>query len=178
MGVIFTRSSGIEEIAEEHPEAVARSTVNLTTGLLSFQARDLARAAGLDRKYLNKVADALVKLYRTARTYEARSAEINPLVVTGDGRVVAADCRVAVDDYAVFRHPDLGIEIARELDRPPTELDRIAYGVEKDDYRGTFYFIQMDEGFAADDGYVGFHGAGGGGSPAAAGIWVCPHKSR
>jgi len=164
--VIFSSrgGSGIEEIAAEHPEAVAKVTVDLTTGLLSFQARDLARAAGLDRRYLNKVADALVKLYQTARHYEARSAEINPLVITEDGRVVAADCRITVDDYAVFRHPDLDIEIARELDRPPTQLDRIAYRVEKDDYRGTFYFIQMEEGFAPDDRYVGFHGAGGGGS--------------
>ena len=143
---------------------MAKVTVDLTTGLLSFQARDLARAAGLDRRHLNKVADALVKLYQTARQCEARSAEINPLVITEDGRVVAADCRITVDDYAVFRHPDLDIEIARELDRPPTQLDRIAYSVEKDDYRGTFYFIQMEEGFAPDDRYVGFHGAGGGGS--------------
>ena len=99
--------SGIEEIAEQHPESVAKRTIDLDSGLLPFQARDIALQAGLDRKYLNKVADVLVKLYRTARHVEARSAEINPLVITEDGRVMAADCRVAVDDYAVFRHPEL-----------------------------------------------------------------------
>jgi len=99
-----------------------------------------------------------------ARTYEARAAEINPLVQTTDGKLYAADCRITVDDYAVFRHPDLGITFARELDRPPTELERIAYEVEANDYRGTFYFIQMAEGFEKGEGYVGFHGAGGGGS--------------
>jgi succinyl-CoA synthetase beta subunit len=69
-----------------------------------------------------------------------------------------------VDDYGTFRHADLGIEIAREYDRPPTELEKIAYKVEANDYRGTFYFIQMAEGFRRGEGYVGFHGAGGGGS--------------
>jgi succinyl-CoA synthetase beta subunit len=156
--------TGIEEIAEEHPESISRVTIDLDSGLLAFQARDLALQAGLDRAYLNQVADVLVKLYKTARHYEARSAEINPLVITEDGKVMAADCRVTVDDYAVFRHPELGVEIARELDRPPTKLDRIAYDVEKNDYRGTFYFIQMEEGFESGQRYVGFHGAGGGGS--------------
>jgi succinyl-CoA synthetase beta subunit len=156
--------TGIEEIAQQHPESVARRTIDLDTGLFPFQARDLALATGLERELLNPVADVLVNLYRTARRAEARSAEINPLVLTRDGRVMAADCRIAVDDYAVFRHPELDIEIARELDRPPTLLDRIAYDVEKNDYRGTFYFIQMEEGFKKGERYVGFHGAGGGGS--------------
>jgi succinyl-CoA synthetase beta subunit len=77
---------------------------------------------------------------------------------------MAADCRITVDDYGVFRHKDLGIAIAREYDRPPTALEKIAYDVEAGDYRGTFYFIQMAEDFQKGEGYVGFHGAGGGGS--------------
>jgi succinyl-CoA synthetase beta subunit len=106
----------------------------------------------------------LVSLYNLAQQYDARAAEINPLVQLTDGSLLAADCRVTVDDYGVFRHKDLGIAIAREYDRPPTPLEQIAYDVEAGDYRGTFYFIQMAEGFAKGDGYVGFHGAGGGGS--------------
>jgi succinyl-CoA synthetase beta subunit len=58
----------------------------------------------------------------------------------------------------------LGIEIARELDHPPTDLERIAYAVERDDHRGTFYFAQLATGFSLGEGYIGFHGAGGGGS--------------
>jgi hypothetical protein len=69
-----------------------------------------------------------------------------------------------VDDYAVFRHKDLGITFARELDRPPMELERVAYAVEEGDYRGTFYFIQMVDEFQKGEGVIGFHGAGGGGS--------------
>ena len=105
-----------------------------------------------------------MNLFRVAQRYDARAAEINPLVQLSDGSLMAADCRITVDDYGVFRHADLGIEIAREYDRPPTTLEKIAYNVEATDYRGTFYYIQMAEGFEKGDGYVGFHGAGGGGS--------------
>jgi succinyl-CoA synthetase beta subunit len=69
-----------------------------------------------------------------------------------------------IDDYAVFRHPELGIEVAREFDRPPTELEKIAYKVEEKDYRGTFYFFQMTEKIPEGEKYIGFNGAGGGGS--------------
>ena len=51
--------------------------------------------------------------FNTMRAMEARSLEINPLGITNDGRLIAVDCRVTVDDYAVFRHPELGIDIAR-----------------------------------------------------------------
>jgi succinyl-CoA synthetase beta subunit len=164
--VIFSSmgGTGIEEIAREHPDKVARLTVDIIEGLQDYQARDLIRRVGMHGELLRSLGAVVESLYQVARTYEARSAEINPLVVTGDGKVVAADCRITVDDYAVFRHPELGIEIAREFDRPPTELEKIAYQVEAKDYRGTFYFIQMAEGFEKGEGYIGFHGAGGGGS--------------
>ncbi|NOG50712.1 MAG: hypothetical protein HND48_15735 [Chloroflexi bacterium] len=84
--------------------------------------------------------------------------------MTSTGRWMALDARITVDDYAVFRHPDLGIEMAREFDRPPTPLEKVAWNVEKDDYRGTFYFIQMETGFAKGERVIGFMGSGGGGS--------------
>ncbi|PYI75014.1 MAG: hypothetical protein DMF01_08830, partial [Verrucomicrobia bacterium] len=81
------------------------------------------------------------------------------------GEFVAADCRITIDDYAVARHPELGIEIAREFDHPPTTLERIAYAVEQNDHRGTFYFAQLATTAPKESkGLVGFHGAGGGGS--------------
>ncbi len=128
------------------------------------------------------VGEAIRTVFAVARACEARSVEINPLVVTASGAVVAADCRMTIDDYAVFRHPELGIDIARELDHPPTALERIAYQVEQEDHRGTFFFAQMHTiagqagqaggaaGVAgsgpggASRGLIGFHGAGGGGS--------------
>jgi len=156
--------TGIEEIAAAHPDKVARMHVDVGTGLLVFQARDLVRQTGISGQLQVDLADVLVSLFRLAQEYDARAAEINPLVQLTDGKLVAADCRVTVDDYGIFRHADLGIEIAREYDRPPTELEKIAYKVEAGDYRGTFYYIQMAEGFRKGEGYVGFHGAGGGGS--------------
>jgi succinyl-CoA synthetase beta subunit len=156
--------TGIEEIAAANPDQVAQTHVDIDTGLRDYQARNLVRKTGIEGRLQRDLGGLLVSLYKVASTCEARAAEINPLVQTSDGKLYAADCRVTVDDYAVFRHDDLGIEIAREYDRPPTKLEEIAYAVEADDYRGTFYFIQMAEDFERGDGYVGFHGAGGGGS--------------
>jgi succinyl-CoA synthetase beta subunit len=156
--------TGIEEIAAENPDEVIRRHIDVNRGLRPYDGINAAREAGLAGLTLARVGRALVFLWETARRCEARAAEINPLVITAAGEVVAADCRITIDDYAVYRHPELGIEVAREFDRPPTELDLIAYNVEKDDYRGTFYFVQLERGYSRGDGYVGFHGAGGGGS--------------
>jgi succinyl-CoA synthetase beta subunit len=156
--------TGIEEIAAAHPDKVARMHVDVGTGLLDYEARDLVRRTGIGGQLQVDLGNVLVGLFNLAQGYDARAAEINPLVQLSDGKLLAADCRVTVDDYGVFRHKDLGIAIAREYDRPPTALEKIAYNVEANDYRGTFYFIQMAEGFQKGEGYVGFHGAGGGGS--------------
>jgi succinyl-CoA synthetase beta subunit len=170
--VIFSSlgGSGIEDIAREHPAAVARMHVDIKTGLRDFEARELVRKTTLDRGLLNEASAALVSLYNAARMGETRSIEINPLIVTKKGEWVAADCHATVDDYAVFRHPEFGIEVARELDHPITALERIAYGVEKSDYRGTFYFFQVTQDIPPEgrndqgEEIIGFHGAGGGGS--------------
>ena len=156
--------TGIEEIAREHPDALASAAIDVDQGLRDYEARNLVRRTGVGGRLQRDLGGLLVKLYDVARTWEARAAEINPLVLTSDGKLVAADCRITVDDYAAFRHKDLGIRFARELDRPPTELERIAYAVEEGDYRGTFYYIQMIDDFGRGDRVVGFHGAGGGGS--------------
>lgn len=156
--------SGMEDIARQHPDRVARHTIDIRLGLRDFEARDLVRRTGVQGKLLLQLGDLLPRLYDVARQYDARTAEINPLVLTEDGRLVAADCRFTIDDYAVYRQPALDIPFARELDRPPTPLERIAWDVERADYRGTFFFIQMAQGFARGERVVGFHGAGGGGS--------------
>ncbi len=156
--------TGIEEIAREHPDKVIRYTIDVKEGIADYRARNLLRKVGIHKRLQRDLASFLVKLYEIARKYECRSVEVNPLVLTADGKIVAADCHMAVDDYAVFRHPELGIDIARELSSPPTELDRIAFNIEKNDYRGTFYFIQLEKEFKPGKEYIGFHGAGGGGS--------------
>ena len=147
--------SGIEDRADE----VSRVPVDLEHGVdraaLRLACGDLPEA----------IDEAIARIVDLAKTIEARSFEVNPLVVLRDGSVAAADCRVTIDDYAVFRHPELGIDIARELDHPATSLEKIAYDVEQSDHRGTFYFAQLPtDGENTGPGLIGFHGAGGGGS--------------
>ncbi len=164
--VIFSSmgGTGVEEIARLHPDRLVRKTIDIRAGLRDFEARDLGRRAGLNGKLLLQLSETMTRFYNAARSYEARSAEINPLALTADGQLVALDARFVIDDYAVFRHPDLAIDVPRDFDHPPTRLEQIAWQVEKDDYRGTFYFIQLMEDFQPGNGIVGFHGAGGGGS--------------
>ena len=87
------------------------------------------------------------------------------MVVTKDGKVLASDCRLSIDDSAVIRHPELGIEVARESATPPTELDKIAWWVEEKDLRGTCYFAEMNNQIKGECfGTIGYHGMGGGGA--------------
>ena len=163
---LFSRvgGSGIEEILADHPDQVVRGTLPAVGPLYAHRVRALLSRTGLAGPELVALSRLILAAVKLARDTEARSLEINPIVRTSDGRYLAADCRVTVDDYAVFRHKELGIEIARELANPPTILDRLAYAIERDDYRGTFYFAQLAADFSPADRYVGFHGSGGGGS--------------
>ncbi len=156
--------SGVEEISKLYPEAVSKIWIDTYVGLMEYQARDLIRQTGIRGKLQSDLAILLVKLYQAAKTYHARAVEINPIVLTKDGQLMAADCRFTIDDNAVYRFPELNIEVAREYDRPPTFLEKVAWDVEKSDYRGTFFFIQMEQDIQKGDGVIGFHGAGGGGS--------------
>ncbi len=116
-----------------------------------------------------RIAEILLKLYRVARATDARTVEINPLALTNNGGFAALDCRISVDDYADFRQKHLGIEVARELSHTPTKLERIAWNIEKDDFRGTFFFVEILNGsqrIPRSAFLIGFHGAGGGGSMA------------
>jgi succinyl-CoA synthetase beta subunit len=150
---------------EDRAEAVQRLAVDVNTGVADADLRAVLKGSAVAPERHDGVVAAVRSVADLAGKIEARSLEINPLVVTGDGRIVAVDCRVTIDDYAVFRHPELGIEIARELDHPATDLERTAYRVEQADHRGTFFFAMLPAGQDADQRkLVAFHGAGGGGS--------------
>ena len=153
--------SGIEERAAQ----VHRLPCDVKNGPDPEALGSAIEQSDIDASVRPAIAGAVTGVFQLARSIEARSVEINPLAITKDGRVIAADCRITVDDYAVFRHPELGIDIARELDHPPTALERVAYQAEQDDHRGTFYFAQLaTEPTPGSKGLAGFHGAGGGGS--------------
>jgi succinyl-CoA synthetase beta subunit len=150
---------------EQRAETVRRLPVGVRSGLAADDVRAALRDSTVARQHHDDVAAVVCSVADLARRIEARSLEINPLAVTADGRVVAVDCRVTIDDYAVFRHPELGIEIARELDHPATDLERTAYRVEQADHRGTFFFARLPAGQdAGARKLIAFHGAGGGGS--------------
>ena len=85
----------------------------------------------------------MLKLYNAFRKNDCRALEINPLVLTEDGKVYAADCRMEADDQAVFRHPEFGIKIGREFLKEPTELDLMGWSYEASDFRGTSYIAEM-----------------------------------
>src|SRR5881275_750227 len=108
--------SGIEARAA----STRRIACNVKHGPLDLAVTEAVASCGLSSAHATQLADAIQKLFVAARSVEARSLEINPLVLTKDGQFVAADCRITIDDYAVARHPDLKIEIAREFDHPPT----------------------------------------------------------
>src|SRR5438094_4708963 len=161
--IIFAAGGGTG--IEERAASTRHIPCNVDSGPLDSAVSEAVDACGLSQAHAKQLAEAIRKLFAAARSVEARSLEINPLALAKTGEFVAADCRITIDDYAVARHPELGIEIAREFDHPPTTLERIAYAVEQNDHRGTFYFAQLATTAPKESkGLVGFHGAGGGGS--------------
>src|SRR5437899_2654555 len=161
--IIFAAGGGTG--IEERAASTRHIPCNVDSGPLDSAVSEAVDACGLSQAHAKQLAESIRKLFAAARSVEARSLEINPLLLTKSGEFVAADCRITIDDYAVARHPELGIEIAREFDHPPTTLERIAYAVEQNDHRGTFYFAQLATTPPKESkGLVGLHGAGGGGS--------------
>jgi succinyl-CoA synthetase beta subunit len=107
--ILFSTEGGvdIEEVAENSPESIVRLYVDPLLGLQPFQVRELGFSAGLQGDVAKGVGRVLRNLYRAFVEVDASLVEINPLVVTGDGRVMALDAKVTVDESSLFRHGDL-----------------------------------------------------------------------
>jgi succinyl-CoA synthetase beta subunit len=116
----------IEEVAAQRPEAIHKFWIDPHKGLRPFEAREMVRRAGLEGN-LNKLAQVLVALYRAYEGVDASIAEINPLVVTTDGAIVAADAKIVLDDNALFRHPELA-ELREVEAEHPLEVEASNYG--------------------------------------------------
>ncbi|MDX6555028.1 MAG: succinyl-CoA synthetase beta subunit [Miltoncostaeaceae bacterium] len=97
----------IEEVAKTQPEALARLHVDPLVGFQPFHARWLAYHAGIDAGAIKGVVDILGKLYDGFIATDAMLMEINPLIWTADGRVIALDAKVTIDGNALYRHPDV-----------------------------------------------------------------------
>lgn len=162
--VMFSTEGGMD-IESVPDDKIALMNVDVLRGFKIYDALNLANKLKVPSKYIGQVAKLMIGLYDTFKNYGARLIEINPMVITKDGKVLAGDCRISIDDSAVIRHPELGIEVAREASTPPTELDKIAWWVEEKDLRGTAYFAEMNNELAGEVfGTIGYHGMGGGGA--------------
>ncbi|MBP1634786.1 MAG: sucC [Acidobacteria bacterium] len=112
----------IEKVAAETPELIFREHVDPGTGLTAFQARRLGFALGLDWPAVRKAAALMAAVYRTFIEADASLVEINPLVLTASGDLLALDAKMGLDDNALFRHPDLAA--LRDLDEEePLEVE-------------------------------------------------------
>jgi succinyl-CoA synthetase beta subunit len=97
----------IEEVAEEDPDAIAREHIDPAFGMHPYQARKAVYDAGIDQAVAGDVASVLTTLYQLWDDNDGSDAEINPLMVTADDEVVAADAVLNIDGDSLFRHPDL-----------------------------------------------------------------------
>jgi succinyl-CoA synthetase beta subunit len=128
VAMVSTRGGvNIEEVAEEEPDAIAREHVDPAFGMHPYQARKAVYDAGVDRAIAGDVASVLTTLYQLWDDQDGSDAEINPLMVTGDDEVIAADAVLNVDDDALFRHPDLA-EMEEEAAADDLEAKANEYG--------------------------------------------------
>ncbi len=118
----------IEEVAARSPEKILKEYIDPAIGLAGFQARRLAFGLGLDKSLIGKASRFMMALYKAFIESDASLAEINPLVITGDGEVIALDAKIVIDDNGLFRHKD--IEEMRDLDEEdPREIEASRNGL-------------------------------------------------
>ena len=112
----------IEEVAAKTPEKILKEAIDPAVGLMPFHARKIAFGLGLEGKAVGTAVKFLMAMYRAFQELDASIVEINPLVVTGDGQVLALDAKMNFDDNALFRHKDLS-ELRDEDEEDPAELE-------------------------------------------------------
>jgi succinyl-CoA synthetase beta subunit len=123
VGVVASAEGGmeIEEIAVKKPESIIRVSVEPAVGMQPFQAREIAFTLGLDKSLVNQAVTTFLGCYRAFRDLDATMVEINPLVVTGDGHLMALDAKMGFDDNALFRRPHLS-ELRDKSQEDPREM--------------------------------------------------------
>jgi len=135
----------IEEVAAEHPEAIAREYIDPAFGLHPYQARKAVYEAGVDDAVALDLAGILSTLYDLWASNDASDAEINPVMITADDEIIATDAVLNIDDDALFRHPELA-EMEEEAAEDDLEAKANEYG---------FDYVRLD-------GNVGIIGNGAG----------------
>lgn len=137
----------IEDVAHSHPDAIGRLPVDPFLGVRDFDIRRVAQQGGIPSAEIKDLAPFLKKLYQAYVDSDATLAEINPLVVTTDGKFIAGDAKIDIDDSALYRHPELAVfaETSEETDAYEKEAHR----------RGINNYVHLD-------GNIGIIGNGAG----------------
>ena len=141
LGIVLDRARGknvfmasadggveIEEVAAKTPERILKEAIEPGLGLLPFQARNLAFGIGITGPPANLAAQAMMALARANEALDASLAEINPFILTRDGKVYALDAKMNLDDNAMFRHKDL-IELRDLNEEDPLEVEASRFGL-------------------------------------------------
>jgi succinyl-CoA synthetase beta subunit len=118
----------IEEVAAKNPERILKEAIEPGLGLTPFQARKLAFGIGITGATANFAAAAMIALARANEALDASLAEINPFILTKDGRVYALDAKINLDDNALFRHKDL-VELRDLNEEDPLEVEASKFGL-------------------------------------------------
>ena len=135
--VIMASSAGgveIEEVAQQSPEKIIKVYIDPLLGLREYQARDIATGIDLPRQFWRPFMEIANALWKAYSDLDATLAEINPLVITSDQRIVALDGKMIIDDNALFRHPELADLRDRDAEAP-AEIEARKYGLS---------YIQLD----------------------------------
>src|SRR5487761_1130400 len=141
LGIVLDRAQGknvfmasadggveIEEVAARTPERILKETIEPGLGLTPFQARKLVFGIGIPGSMANAAAAAMMALARATEALDASLAEINPFILTKDGKVYALDAKVTIDDNALFRHKDL-LELRDLNEEDPLEVEASKFGL-------------------------------------------------
>ena len=141
LGILVDRAAGkplfmasasggmdIEQVAAENPDAILKEYIDPGMGLEAFQARKIAFKLGLKPTQLNAAVQFLTGLYKVFLETDASMVEINPFITTTDGRLFALDAKIAFDDNALFRHPDLR-ELRDISEEDPLEVEASKYSL-------------------------------------------------
>ena len=145
--VMVSKEGGIEIeiVAEENPDAIAKLHLDPAIGLQDFQIRQLGFDANLPPAALKGMGAFLKALYKVYLDYDCSLAEINPLVLNGEGKLIAADSKIVLDDNALFRHPELAAFQEEQEDDP----------IEAEAHKRGLTYVRLD----GDIGIIG-NGAG------------------
>jgi succinyl-CoA synthetase beta subunit len=163
----------IEEVAAKTPELILKEPLNLTTGLSPYQARKLAFGIGIPAASINAATAAMTALAKACLATDASLAEINPFILTKDGKVYALDAKINFDDNALYRHKDL-LELRDVNEEDPLEVEASKFGLNYIKLDGTVGCMVNGAGLAmatmdiikyAGGSPANFLDVGGGASP-------------